>query len=122
MQATIQRILSISPDVRYVAIYRNGVLASASRPDLANASSSESDKYEELIVNPTLLKLLIQRGNIDCGGLAYVLIRYGSFFEFVAAIPDGHVSVGLEPSANPLILVPRITAVVSGLSADLGPD
>lgn len=121
MQATIQRILSISADIRYVAIYRHGVLASASRPDLANASSSESDKYEELIVNPTLLKLLTQRGNIDCGGLAHVLVRYGSFFEFVAAIPDGHVSVGIEPSANPLILAPQITAAVAGPWVDPGP-
>jgi hypothetical protein len=113
MQATIQRILSISPAVRYVAIYRHGALASASRSDLANASSSESDKYEELLVNPTLLKLLTQRGDIDCGGLKYVLIRYGSFFEFVASTLDGHVSVGLEPSADPLTLVPKIAAAAS---------
>lgn len=114
MQDTIQRILNLSSDVRYVAIYRQGVLASASRPDLTSPSSSESDKYEELIVNPTLLTLLSQRGNIDCGGLEYVLIRYGSFFEFVASLKDGHVSVGLEPSANPLVLTPRIAAAASG--------
>jgi hypothetical protein len=117
MQATIQRILDLSSDVRYVALYRQGVLASATRPDLTSPSSSESDKYEELLVNPTILKLLTQRGNIDCGGLDYVLIRYGSFFEFVASINGGHVSVGLEPSANPLALVPHITAAVSGFAS-----
>lgn len=115
MQAAIQRILKISPDVRYVAIYHRGILASASRPDLANPSSSESDKYEELLVNPTILTLLNQRGNIDCGGLEYVLIRYGSFLEFVASIEEGHVSVGLEPSANPVTLAPQIMAAASGL-------
>lgn len=120
MQATIERILALSPDVRYVAIYRHGALASASRPDLASPSSSESDKYEELLVNPTLLKLLSQRGNIDCGGLDYVLVRYGNFFEFVASIPDGHVSVGLEPSANPLPLVPRIIAALSRSTSGSG--
>ena len=120
MQATIQRILNLSPDVRYVAIYRDGVLESASRPDLTTPSSAESDKYEELLVNPTILKLLTQRGNIDCGGLEYVLIRYGSFFELVASIEDGHVSVGLEPSADPLTLVPRIAAAVSGLASGPG--
>jgi hypothetical protein len=35
------------------------------RPDLANASASESDKYEELIVNPAVLTLVRQRGNIE---------------------------------------------------------
>ncbi len=122
MQATIQRILGPSPDVWYVAIYYQGILASASRPDLTSPSSSESDKYEELLVNPTILKLLTQRGNIDCGGLEYVLIRYGSFFEFVASFKDGHVSVGLEPSANPLTLVSRITTAVAGLVSAPGPD
>ena len=115
MQDTIQQILGLSPEIRYVAIYRQGILASASRPDLASPSSSESDKYEELIVNPTLLKLLTQRGDIDCGGMEYVIIRYGSFFEFVAALPDGHVSVGIEPFAAPLTLVPRILAAVAGI-------
>lgn len=40
------------------------------RPDLADASSSESDRYEELLVNPTLITLARQRGEIDCGGRA----------------------------------------------------
>ena len=112
---TAQRILALSPTVRYVAIYHRGTLTTAARPDLSNASSSESDKYEELLVNPTLLTLVRQRGSIDCGGLDYVLIRYGSFFEFVAPLDQGHVSVGLEPSADPLPLVPRILEVVSAL-------
>lgn len=117
MQTTIRQILSLSADIRYVAVYRHGTLASESRDGLANASDAESDKYEELIVNPTLLTLLTQRGNIDCGGLEYVLIRYGSFFEFVATIDGGHVSVGIEPTSDPLTLVPQITAVVSSFPA-----
>ncbi len=112
MQATIQRILALSPSVRYVAIYHDGHLESNTRPDLANASSSESDKYEELLVNPTLLTLVRQRGNIDCGGLDYILIRYGSFFEVVAPIDGGHLSVGLEPASDPLPLIPGILATV----------
>lgn len=44
MQDTLQHILNISPDIRYVAIYYGGKLVSATRPDLTNASSSESDK------------------------------------------------------------------------------
>lgn len=87
------------PEVRYVATYLDGTLELNERAGISAASSSESDKYEELIVNPTLLKLLEQRGNIDCAGLRYVVIRYGSFFEFVQPVPGGHVSVGIETSA-----------------------
>ncbi len=42
----------ISKDVRYVALYLNGQLTLRERPGLESASASESDKYEELIVNP----------------------------------------------------------------------
>lgn len=88
------------PVVRYVATYVNGKLELRQRAGLQNASESESDKYEELIVNPTLLKLVTQRGDIDCGGVQYVVVRYGSFFEFVQTVPGGHISVGIEPHAD----------------------
>ena len=84
MHQLMQRIHALSPNIRYVAVYQRGALMSSVKPALAGASSAESDKYEELIVNPTLLTLLSQRGDIDCGGLQFVLIRYGSFFEYVA--------------------------------------
>lgn len=113
MHDTIQRVLAVSPAVRYVAIYSGGALASAARPDLPGASSSESDRYEELLVNPTLLTLARQRGNIDCGGLGYLMIRYGNFFVVVLPLDEGHVTVGIEPSADPLPLVPRIADAVS---------
>ena len=96
------------PDVRYVATYIDGRLELNQRPGIANASESESDKYEELIVNPTLLKLLQQRGNIDCGGMEYVVVRYGSFFEFVQPLPNGHLSVGIEADADLASVLPRI--------------
>lgn len=101
----VERLFAVSPSIRYVAVYRAGELASAQRPDLANASASESDKYEELLVNPTLLTLARQRGQIDCGGLEYLVIRYGNFFEIVREIPGGHLSVGVEPDADPLALI-----------------
>ena len=83
MVALKEKIFTISTNIRYVAIYANDKLISSERTGIENSSSSESDKYEELIVNPTLLKLVTQRGNIDCGGAEYVIIRYGSFYEFV---------------------------------------
>jgi hypothetical protein len=82
------------------------------RPGLSGASSSESDKYEELIVNPTLLKLVTQRGEIDCGGVEFVVIRYGNFFQTVFPVPDGHVGVGLETTASPPDFVWRIRGIL----------
>lgn len=76
----IEKIFKLSESIRYVAIYRDGQLESKAKSNMLDASSSESDRYEELLVNPTLLKLASQRGNIDCGGLEYLLVRYGNFF------------------------------------------
>jgi hypothetical protein len=96
----IERCFEVSKDVRYVAVYIDNELSMKSREDLNDASSSDSDKYEELLVNPTLLKLTTQRGNIDCGGLKFLIIRYGNFFQFIYPLENGHVSVALEPSAE----------------------
>lgn len=104
MESLLNKIFLVSPAIRYVAIYVRGKLISSERPDLQNASSSESDKYEELIVNPTLLKLVTQRGNIDCGGAQFVIIRYGSFYEFVMPFLDGHVSVGIQLTGDPMAI------------------
>ncbi len=107
-------LFQLFPEVRYVALYRAGELYSAQRDGLSGASASESDRYEELIVNPTLLTLVRQRGEIDCGGMRYVVIRYGNFFELVAPLPDGHISVGLEPQADPIELAGRILEQANG--------
>ncbi len=96
----IGRCLALSPAIRYVAVYIGGVLQSRERAGLAGASAAESDRYEELLVNPALLTLVRQRGNIDCGGLRYVVIRYGNFYQCVFPISGGHVSIALEKSAD----------------------
>ena len=55
-------------------------------------------RYEELLVNPTLLELTRQRGNIDCGGLEYLVIRYGNFFQLVLP-PDVFDMRGIHNTA-----------------------
>ena len=72
-------VFAISPDIRYVAVAHGQQVQKRSRPGLHNASSSDSDLYEELLVNPTLLTLATQRGNIDCGGLRYLIIGLRPF-------------------------------------------
>jgi hypothetical protein len=104
----IDQIFAVSGDVRYVAVYDNGELTLRQREGIADSSSSESDKYEELIVNPTILKIAAQRGNIDCGGLDYIVIKYGSFFLITMSTPTGHVSVGTENEADPIAVQARV--------------
>ncbi|MFI5154386.1 MAG: hypothetical protein ACHQET_13690 [Chitinophagales bacterium] len=111
METLKEKIFAISNSIRYVAMYADGQLISSERPGIENTSSSESDKYEELIVNPTLLKLVTQRGNIDCGGADWVIIRYGSFFEFVMPMKNGHISVGLELDADLMKIIEAIKAL-----------
>jgi hypothetical protein len=108
----IEKIRLLSDAVRYIAIYVKGELHTFQKQALEGASSSESDKYEEIIVNPVLLKLVTQRGNIDCGGARYVLIRYGNFFEFVMLTNDGHVSVGIQPDIDALEMAGKIEKLI----------
>lgn len=111
--ALIDRCFDVGPDVRYVAVYHDGILRSRERTGVAGASATESDRYEELLVNPTVLTLLRQRGNIDCGGFRYVLVRYGNFFAFVFPITGGHVALGLQPTVD-------LSRLLGTLERDLG--
>jgi hypothetical protein len=104
---------ALSKDIRYVAIYSNGHLTTDARADLRNASATESDKYEELFVNPALLKLTTQRGNLDCGGLDYVVVRYGNFFQLVIPAADGHYSICFEPHADLQAVIAAVLKTIS---------
>jgi hypothetical protein len=95
-------VFAISPSIRYVAVAEGQQVSMRSRPDLHNASTSDSDRYEELLVNPTLLTLTTQRGNIDCGGLRYLIIGYGHFHQLVVPSATGHVSIAFELDSNPV--------------------
>lgn len=87
-------------EIRYVAIYIGEELVYKQREQTADSSSGKTDKYEELLVNPTLLKLASQRGNIDCGGLNHIIIGYGNFYQLVKSIPNGHISICLERNSD----------------------
>jgi hypothetical protein len=110
-QDPINQIFAVSNAIRYVALYRSGELTSRQRSELSGASASESDRYEELFINPTLLTLARQRGNLDCGGANFVLVAYGNFYQLVMDIPDGHVSICFELSANPLDYTTSIRSI-----------
>ena len=112
----IESIFRLSDSIRYVAVYKDGQLESKSKSNIIDASSSESDRYEELLVNPTILKLASQRGNIDCGGLEYVLVRYGNFFQVVLPQNWGHVSVCIELTADPIQIGAKVKSLMLNAS------
>jgi hypothetical protein len=109
-------VFAISPDVRYVASGNGQDVQLRSRPDLRDASSSDSDRYEELLVNPTLLTLARQRGEIDCGGLRYLIVGYGHFNMLVIPDGGGHVAVCFELTANPADHLETILGVMANHS------
>ena len=117
LQNTIDQILAVSPAMRYVALYRGGQLSSRQRSEVSAASASESDRYEELFVNPALLTLVRQRGNLDCGGAQFVLVRYGNFYQLVLDLHDGHVSVCFELTSNPLDHADAIRVICESASS-----
>lgn len=112
----IESIFRLSDSIRYVAVYRDGQLESKSKSNISDASNSESDRYEELLVNPTMLKLASQRGNIDCGGLEYILLRYGNFFQFVLPQNRGHVSVCIDVTADPILIGAQVKSLMLNAS------
>lgn len=108
------KIFAIGDHIRYVALADGQQLQMESRSDLAGASSSETDRFEELLVNPALLLLTRQRGDIDCGGLNYLIVRYGYFFQVI--VPNragGHISVAVEAGHDPVAVADEVRALVA---------
>jgi hypothetical protein len=64
-----------------------------------------------------VLTLLNARGEIDSGGLDDVLVRYRRFFQFIRAVPQGHVSVAFEPDADVQTLAGQINAILDRAEA-----
>jgi hypothetical protein len=106
-------LFALSPLVRYVALLDGKQLTLRERPGLSGASAAETDRYEELLVNPAVLTLLRRRGEIDCGGLDHLWIRYGNFWTGLFPLRDGHLNVGLEPEAVPTEHVGAIRATLA---------
>ncbi len=104
----IEELFNFSPDIRYVAVYQNNDLLFKQRAQVSNASSEDSDRYEELLVNPVLLTAAKQRGEIDCGGLRFLIVAYGNFYQLIREIQGGHISICLDKSSDLTSLPERI--------------
>ncbi len=113
--ALCRAVLERDGAIRYAAIGRAQAVVSESREELDGASAASSDFFEELLVNPALLLLARQRGELDCGGLRYVVVAYGNFNQLVIPLgPGAHLSVALELSVDAQRLASELTAVITG--------
>ncbi len=109
----IARVSALGDHVRYVAVANGQHVELRQRTGLVDASSNDSDRYEELLVNPVLLLLTRQRGEIDCGGLEYVIVRYGNFAQVVVPNPaGGHVSVAVSPDEDPVAVAEAVRTLL----------
>jgi hypothetical protein len=95
-------MFAIADSIRYVAVGRGQHIVMQQRAGLDAASGEVSNRFEELLVNPTLLTLVTQRGELDCGGVRHLIIGYGYFNAYVVPIPGGHVCVSFEVDSNPV--------------------
>ncbi|HEY8112089.1 MAG TPA: hypothetical protein VII16_04390 [Actinomycetes bacterium] len=109
----IAGVFALGDHIRYVAVANGQDVELRQRMALVDASSNDSDRYEELLVNPALLLLTRQRGDIDCGGLEYVIVRYGNFAQVVLPHPaGGHVSVAVSPDEDPVAVAEAVQALL----------
>lgn len=102
-------LFALDPHVRYVAENRRGrIVEMAQNPERPTLNPHETDRMEELIVNPVLLELVRRRGELDLEGARWVLIRYGTLYELAIPTDEGHVSVGIDLEAEVGDVVRRV--------------
>ena len=107
------KLFKFDPKIRYVSINRNGTIVEMTQnPDLPMYNPHDTDRTEELVVNPTVLDLLRRRGSLDQYGVKFVVIHYDEFYQVVMPYEDGHLSIGVELTADVIDVVKRVTKLL----------
>ena len=110
-QAIIDDIFEIGR-IGYVALNSGQEVLLRLAPGVVSKTTAETNFYEELLVNPTLLKLASQRGELDCGGLNYIAIGYGDFVQLIMLMKDGHISMGISRKANSGEIAEQVVSIL----------
>ena len=107
-------LFGLDPHIRYVAVNQGGHITTMEQsPTWPSYNPDDTDRMEELIVNPAVIELTRRRGNLDLDGLRFVAIRYGLQWQLVFPYANGHLSVGVEPAAD-------VSAVAEKVAGHLG--
>ncbi len=105
-----EKLFALDESIRYVAVNQSGqIVEMTQNPRLPTSNPHETDRFEETLVNPVILQLAVYRGNLDMDGTRYVMIRYGTMYELIFPYAAGHLSVGVELSADP----PRVAEKIA---------
>src|SRR5881409_3915859 len=108
-----EAIFGLGAHIRYVAFGDAQQVDTAQRDGVAGASDPGSDFFEELLVNPALLTLARQRGDLDCGGLRHLVVGYGNFNQVIVPRGSGHVSVCVELDADASAVARDVGALIA---------
>jgi hypothetical protein len=101
-QKLSERLFRLDRRIRYVALNQNGQIEEMRQSVLhPSLNPGETDRIEELIVNPIVLEIAARRGNLDMGGIRYVVIRYGTQYQLLLPYRDGHLSIGVNLEDDP---------------------
>ena len=105
------RLFQLAEGIRYVAVNLGGeIVEMEQHPAHPTFNPHDTDRMEELLVNPVVIDLTRRRGNLDLDGLRYVVIRYGLQYQLVLPYRDGHVSIGVERDADVIRVAERVAA------------
>lgn len=103
------QLFALEPNIRYVAVNQNGQIVEMEQsPQHPTYNPHETDRMEELIVNPIVLEITKRRGNIDMNGTRYVVIKYGTQFQLLFPYKEGHVSIGIESEDDPIKIARKV--------------
>ncbi|MCX5744824.1 MAG: hypothetical protein NT062_20240 [Proteobacteria bacterium] len=111
-EVLLDAVLALSPTIRYAALHLGGG-EPLLRERSGEAGTPDSERWDELVVNPVLIELARRRGEVDCGGLDYLVVRYHRFWNLVLPLDGGHLSVIIEPAVDPLQMVPAIQRIAA---------
>jgi len=107
------RLFRLEPRIRYVALNQKGQIQEMRQsPRHPSTNSPESDRIEELIVNPIVLEIAARRGNIDMDGIRYVVIGYGTQYQLLLPYRDRHLSIGVNPEDDPIEIAREVAAAL----------
>ena len=107
------RLFNLEPKIRYVAVNQNGKIVEMEQSSAhPSYNPAETDRIEELVVNPVMLELAARRGNLDMDGIRYVIIRYGTQYQLLMPYQNGHLSIGVELQDDPVEIARKVTTAL----------
>ena len=100
-------VFDLDPGIRYLAANQDGEIVEMAQR-LPSHNPVETDRMEELLLNPTILEMTKRRGDLDLDGIRNIIIQYGLQYQAIFNYRNGHVSVGIESNSDAIGVVKKI--------------